>query len=156
MRLRSFPPARALRAFTLAEVVICIAIIVIAFSAIIGGYISSANRAEWSCYSLAAQAQAIQQLEQARSAMWDPTTIPPKDEFGNLNTNSFALMDLPITGTNGIYVTNSATISTLTIPGTIPTVSIRMVQVQTVWPYVRRGVRIYFTNTIVNYFAPDA
>ena len=63
------PKARASKggnlAFTLAEVVVAIAIMAFVFGGLISAYVQATRRAEWSGYSLAAQAMAIQQLEQA-------------------------------------------------------------------------------------------
>src|SRR5215831_12000479 len=51
---------RGVRAFTLAEVVMCIAIVALMFGGIIAAYIQGAYRAEWAGYNLAAQSLAMQ------------------------------------------------------------------------------------------------
>ena len=56
--------AKRRTAFTLAEVVIALAILAILIQGIVFGYISSARRAEWSAHSLAAQSLACQGVEQ--------------------------------------------------------------------------------------------
>ena len=70
---------RPYKGFTIIEVVISIALMSVVFSGIILGYIHTAQRAQWSGCSLAAQALSIQQLEQARAAVWDYSLA--KNEF---------------------------------------------------------------------------
>jgi type II secretory pathway pseudopilin PulG len=95
-------------AFTLAEVVVCLAIVALLFGGIITGYMQGAYRAEWAGYNLAAQALAMQQLEQAKTAVWDKD----HNEFTNLVLKTWATMDLPISGTNRMYATNYVTVTT--------------------------------------------
>ena len=137
--------------FTLAEVVICVFIIMLVFAAIITAYIQTSYRAEWSGFSLAAQALAIQQLEAAKAAVWDPLQTPVKDEIKQLPLVTSALLDLPVSGTNYIYATNYTT-RTLIVNGLY---SNYMVRVDTVWPFRWKSQVVYFTNTIADYYAPD-
>lgn len=164
--------SKCLSAFTLAEVVTAVAIIGIVFGGILAGYIQSSRRAEWSGYSLAAQALAIQQLEQARSAIWDNSL--GKNEVTNLNLigwsqqivnglpvvkgYSWGILDLPYNGgtNNAVRATNYVTIRRVFLNNiTNPPVQIQMVQVDTVWPFHGFAGRRLHTNTTVNYFAPD-
>jgi hypothetical protein len=140
--------------FTLAEVVVCIAITALMFMGIITAYIHGTYKAEWSGYSLAAQAMAIQQLEQAKSAVWDNNLVPAKIELTNLVTTTYDKLDLPISGTNCVYATNFTTVSLITL-STNPTISVYMVKVDTVWPFMWKGIPRLHTNTIANYYAPD-
>ena len=157
--------------FTLAEVVVSIAIVSIMFGGILTGYVQSARRAEWSGYSLAAEALAIQQLEQARSAVWDQSLS--KNEFTNLNLSGWAyntstkvgkgytvgILDLPYNGgtNNAMRATNFVTVSLINLNNTTnPPVQVQMVRVDTVWVfYGFGGMKRVFTNTTANYFAPD-
>jgi len=67
---------RRTRGFTLVEVVVCIAITALMFMGIITAYIHGTYKAEWSGYSLAAQAMAIQQLEQVYVDMtWSSSEV---------------------------------------------------------------------------------
>jgi type II secretory pathway pseudopilin PulG len=137
-------------AFTLAEVIVAAGIAVVALGGIIYGYILSAQRAEWSAYSLAAQSLAMQRLEQTRSAKWDPMGYPPDND--HLTTNFFPIirtnvLDIPITKTNFVYATNVTTISTVS---TSP--PLRMIRIDCSWSFPHRGT---FTNTVVCYRAPD-
>jgi hypothetical protein len=157
----------ALAGFTLAEVIIAIAISVVAFAGVIKCYTQTAQRAQWSGYSLAAQALAIKELEQARSAVWDITALGNRNELTNLNLMgwtynattqigtgySIANLDLPVMGTNVIRATNFVTVRMVPLTG-FPTVSVQMVRVDTVWPF-KFGKFNCYTNTVANYFAPD-
>lgn len=148
--------------FTLAEVVISIAIVSMVFSGILLGYVQSAKRAEWSGYSLAAQAYGIQQLEQARAAVWDISAVTNRNEITNLNLigwtysanawrgYSWTNIDIPYSGTNYMRATNYVTVSTVTVSVT-PPISVQSVEVATVWRFKTK----LFTNTMVNYYAPD-
>jgi prepilin-type N-terminal cleavage/methylation domain-containing protein len=140
--------------FTLAEVVIALAISVMVFSGIIAGYVQSSRRAEWTGYSLAAQALSIQQLEQARAAKWDVLSVPAVDEITNLPLVNWSILDLPVSGSNVVYATNFISIKTVSV-ATNPPEAVRMVKVSTVWPFRKGRATTYYTNTLANYYAPD-
>lgn len=158
-----------LSAFTLAEVVMSVGIVAVVFGGVLAGYIQSARRAEWSGYALAAQGLAIQQLEQAKSAAWQPSA--GKNEITNLNLTamsfnassqtwkgySVGILDLPINGgtNNAIKATNFVTISMLTNVQNTPGVNLQMVQVDTVFVFYAFGGKRLYTNTLVTYLAPD-
>ena len=141
---------RTVAAFTLAEVVVCLAIVALMFGGIITGYMQGAYRAEWAGYNLAAQALAMQQIEQAKTAVWDKD----HNEFTNLVTLSWGVFDLPINGTNKVYATNYVTVTTNQVSSS-PDIFVQMVKVDTVWPYIRNGSVLYYTNTVADYYAPD-
>ena len=171
MRLKNLPIEFENRnrafAFTLAEVVISLAIAALLFGGIITAYTVTTRRAEWTGYSLAAQSLAVQQLEQARSAVWDPGD--DKNEITNLNLlswtynnstkvgkgYSWANLDLPVSGTNFVRATNFVTITMLTNVTGAPGVNLQMVRVDTVWPYTGSGGTHFFTNSLCTYLAPD-
>ena len=154
---RSIPGrvTRQAAGFSLAEVVISIAVMGLVFVGILAGYIQSARNAEWTGYSLAAQAFAIQQIEQARSAVWDFSTGNGRNELTNLNllnpqvTNSgktrtgysWATLDLPYSGTNVVRATNYVTVRMFFFNNVAnPPVQLQMMQVDTVWPISRPRV----------------
>jgi hypothetical protein len=158
--------AGALQGFTLVEVVVSLGIVTLVFSGILVAYIQSARRAEWSGYSLAAQSLSIQQIEQARSAVWDYSIA--KNELTNLNLRSWNynsttkvgtgyvtnVLDLPISGTNRVVATNFVTVKILDLTG-LANVQVQMVTVDTVWPFpTAKGTRL-FTNRTASYFGPD-
>jgi type II secretory pathway pseudopilin PulG len=154
-------------AFTLMEVMFAIILSVAAFAGVILAYTLTIRRAEWSGYSLAAQALGIQQLEQARSAVWDPAL--GKNELLTLNllawtTNasggsgySWANLDLPISGTNATCATNFVTLKKIPSIGGAAGVDLYLLRVDTVWRggFVSGQKNRLFTNSVGTYFAPD-
>jgi prepilin-type N-terminal cleavage/methylation domain-containing protein len=169
---KTLEPRRQYSAFTLAEVVIAIAIVAIVYGGMFMAYTQSTKRAQWTGYSLAAQALAIQQIEQARAAVWDPSK--PENDFTNLNlisphltggsTNyiytgyTWTNLDLPTAGGNFVTATNYVTIRMLNYTN-ITAVQLQMVRVDTVWPFTwgsgaAMTTRLY-TNTTCTYEAPD-
>jgi hypothetical protein len=148
--------------FTLAEVAMSLFIVGLVFGGILTAYIQSAQRAEWSGHSLAAQAFGLQQLEQARSAVWDTSATPPVNEITNLNlidwrrTNglwtgySWGNLDVPSSGDNFVRATNFVTVREVVVTAT-PRVAVHSVHVDTVWE--QRGA--LFTNSVATYYGPD-
>lgn len=146
---------------------VSLAIIVVLFGGILTAYIQTSRQAEWAGYALAAQAIGIQQIEQARSAVWDYSI--GKNELTNLNLMGWSyntstkvgkgystnVLDLPISGTNAVIATNFVTVKMLNLTG-LNSVQVQMVTVETVWPLLtlRHGKRLY-TNTTASYFGPD-
>src|SRR3954469_2521128 len=130
-------------AFTLAEVVIAAALGSLTIGAGLYGYVMSAKRAEWSGYSLAAHSLAVQGIEQARAAKWDPTGAQADDLVSSNFPVAVNILDIPISGTNIVYATNFTTISYVS---TNP--AIKMIRVDCVWNFIKRGP---FTNTVVTY-----
>ena len=154
------------------EVLICVVIVALVFGTIFNGYLIGAKRAQWSGYSLAAQALCVQSLEQTRSAAWDIAFS--KTEITNLNLASKVLtvsgpnwtmtgfttnvMDIPWKGTNYVMATNFITISTIFENGTSnPWVQLQSVRVDTVWPFDGWGNfgTQSFTNSVCTFIAPD-
>ncbi len=164
---RTEPPRRTGgSAFTLAEVVIAVAIIAMVFTTTIMAYTQATKRAQWSGYSLAAQALAIQQVEQVRSAQWD--LFKSICEITNIAMNSltnsgtvisgftWTNLDLPYAGSNYIRATNFVTVKLFYANNStnIP-VMMRMTEVDTAWPFTWGTTTTIFTNKIVTYCAPD-
>jgi prepilin-type N-terminal cleavage/methylation domain-containing protein len=147
MKLKTEDGKRAKRGFTLMEVAIASGISGLMIGGIIFGYVQSTNRAEWSAYSLAAQSLAMQRLEQARAAGWDELAFPKVDELVAANFGpKWEVLDIPRAGTNVVRATNYTTITQISV-----TPPLRMVRVDCVWPFFRRGL---FTNTVVTYRSP--
>jgi type II secretory pathway pseudopilin PulG len=146
----------ATRAFTLAEVVVAIALLALVMGSIVISYVQTCDRAQWTGYALAAQGLAIQQLEQARAAAMDPNG--PVCELTNLAPSgvarTFGILDLPVSGTNCVWATNYVGIKLVT-NSVAPLVTVYMVRVDTVWPLVRNGVTRYYSNTAASYYAED-
>jgi type II secretory pathway pseudopilin PulG len=137
---------RVSRAFTVFEIVIALAIAALVIACLMQGFVQSAQRAEMSAYVLAAQARAVEGLEQVRAARWDPSSTNVDEVVQTNFPPTVNVLDLPKAGTYQIYATNYTTIRTIS---TNP--ALRMVRVDTVWPWTGRTI----TNSIVTYRAPD-
>lgn len=151
MKLCFYAPRR--RGFTLAEVVIATALTALVIGGSIYGYVTASQRAEWSAYSLAAQSLAMQRIEQARAAYWDPLALTNTDELvqANFPVVTTNILDIPISKTNIVYATNTTTITVLS---TAP--PLKMIRVDCSWPFTRsKGPTKSFTNTIITYRAPN-
>lgn len=148
-----FHRRRSVAALTLVEVVLSTAIAAMTVSGILYGYTQSAKRAEWSGYSLAAQALAVQRLEQTRACRWDPDSGVDQLVATNFPTQTLVL-DLPVIGTNAAYATNITTITVIFPDGDrVAPLLHRMIRVDCVWKFPATG-RV-FTNTVATYRSPD-
>jgi prepilin-type N-terminal cleavage/methylation domain-containing protein len=140
------------RGFTLAEVVVSLAISGLVFSGVILGYTSTSDQAEWSAYSLAAHSLAMQGVEQARAAKWDPQAFPVVDELGTTNYSLVEELDVPVSGQTPMLATNYVSISRVS-----DNPPVRQLRADCVWslPYRKGNIRGPFTNTVVTYRASD-
>jgi type II secretory pathway pseudopilin PulG len=146
MRVLSTNDKRA--AFSLVELVIATSIAALTIGGSIYAYVLSMQRAEWSAYSLAAHSLAMQRIEQARAAKWDPMGFPPVDELVSSNFPvQVDVLDIPISGTNVAYATSVTSIATITVNPPL-----KRIRVDCSWSFVNRGA---FTNTLVTYRASD-
>jgi prepilin-type N-terminal cleavage/methylation domain-containing protein len=136
----------ASRGFTLAEVVIAIAVLAIVVQGVIYGYIAATRRAEWSAHSLAAQSLASQGVEQARAAKWDPQAWPVVDELPPTNFVQADILDIPVMH-SPIYATNYISIRTASANPPL-----REIRADCVWGFFTGKT---FTNTVVTLRAPD-
>jgi len=138
--------------FTLVEVVVSIAITAMIFAGVIYGYVFTAYQAEYSSYSLAAQSLAMQGIEQARSAKWDPQAWPPVDELGVTNYVQQDMLDVPRSSGKAIWATNYISISTIS---TAP--PLRELRADCVWSvgYFNGQYRGPFTNSVVTLRTAD-
>jgi len=159
--------------FTLAEVVVSIAIMMLVFCSIILTYVETSYRAEWSGYSLAAQSLSLAQLEQARSGIWDNSLN--KNDITNIGGTTLTnwtwtagtgggtgkgwtstTLDLPISGSNVVTATNFVTIKMMYLNGvTNPPIQIQMVTVDTVWPFSMFGKMKLYTNRTASMYGMD-
>jgi len=140
-----------LSGFTIVEVVIAVLISTIVFATVICAYVGANDRAEWSAYSLAAQSLAMQGIEQARAAQWDPESWPVIDKLPVTNYTRVEKLDVLVSGTP-VLATNYVSISTI---ATSP--QIRQLRADCVWVLVSRyhGAAGPFTNTAVTFRASD-
>jgi prepilin-type N-terminal cleavage/methylation domain-containing protein len=136
--------------FTLTEVVVAVAIATLSFGGVIYGYVLTADRAQWSAYSLAAQSLAMQGVEQARSAKWDPKAWPSVDELGVTNYTQVDMLDVPVSGRQ-VQATNYISVRVVTQDPPL-----RQLRADCVWslPSGRRS-RGPFTNTVITLRTAD-
>jgi type II secretory pathway pseudopilin PulG len=139
------PRTRALRAFTLSEVVMAIALLTIVMQGVIYGYVHAARRAEWNGRSLAAQSLASQGIEQARAAKWDPQTWPVVDELPPTNFTTLNTLDIPVAG-QVTYATNYVSV---TVASANPL--LRLIRSDCTWNFMGT----VYTNTMLTLRAPD-
>ena len=133
--------------FTLEEVVVSMAISAITIGGVATGYGTTTKRAEWATYSAAAQSAALQQIEQARAAKWEPLALPATDELVSANFPVTTVkLDLPGAGGTVAYVTNRTTITSLSVNPPV-----KMIRVDSTWSFLSRGP---FTNTVTTYRSP--
>lgn len=165
-RTQTQPGARPRRGFTLPEVMVALALIAMLFGGVITTYIQAGLQAAWAGFALAAQATGIQQIEQARSAVWDNSIS--KNEITNLNLLGWTynaatrvgtgyttnVLNLPVSGTNIVVITNYVTVKMLNLTG-FTNVQVQMVTVDAVWPFTRWGVTSLYTNRTATYYGQD-
>jgi len=137
--------------FTLVEVVISVGLAALTFTGIIYGYALTSDQAQWSSCSLAAQSLAVQGVEQARAAKWDPQAWPGIDELGTTNYSQVSALDVPVAKGNILFATNYISISAVS---SVPPV--RELRADCVWKMLNGArTRGLFTNTVVSLRAPD-
>ena len=133
---------------TLMEVVISLAITGLAVGGIVTGYTYCTTSADKAGLFLAANARAMERLEETRSAKWDLGFWPPVDQLVATNFPS-KVVTLDLSG-SGVAI-RSATIQT-TISQISVTPPLKRIRVDCIWSY--KG-----TNSITNTFeccrAPD-
>jgi type II secretory pathway pseudopilin PulG len=136
--------------FTLAEVVVAIAIATLSFAGVIYGYVLTADRAQWSAYSLAAQSLALQGVEQARAAKWDPKAWPAVDELGVTNYTQVEMLDVPVSG-QSVKATNYISVAVVSQDPPL-----RQLRTDCVWSLLSgRRSRGPFTNTAITLRTAD-
>jgi len=134
-------------AMSLTEVVVSIAIGMMMFGGVILSYIQSANRAEWSALSFAAQSLAWQRVEQTRAAKWDTQSAPPVDQVVQSNFPPVVdLLDVPFIGTNFLYATSQVDITMIS-----SNPPLKMITANVVWSFKGQ----LYTNSAITYRSPD-
>ncbi|MEY2429135.1 MAG: hypothetical protein QOJ40_2020 [Verrucomicrobiota bacterium] len=143
---RSSPRTDA--AMTLVEVVVALAISGLAVGAIVSGYLFSATSAEKSGLSLAANARAMERIEETRSATWDTASVPAVDQLVSSNFPN-KVMALDVSGT-GAGITYATSFTQITLVSTSP--PLKRIRVDCVWNFNNSKM---LTNTIETCRAPD-
>ena len=95
---------------------------------------------------MAAHSLAMQGVEQARSAKWDPQSWPIVDELGVTNFASVEILDIPVATTPN-FATNYVSVASVALNPPL-----RQIRADCVWRFARRGL---FTNTVITLRAPD-
>jgi Tfp pilus assembly protein PilV len=138
--------ARLCRGLSLCEVVISLALTSLSVAALIDGYVVCARQAETSALHLAAQAQALERLEQIRAAKWDPYADPPVDQIWTTNFPAVVrVLDVPSRSAER-WATNFTTVQVIST-----TPALKAVRIATVWG---ANGKLY-TNSITTYRGPD-
>ena len=133
---------------TLVEVVIALAITGLMVGGIVTGYIYCTTSAVKAELAQAANAKAMERIEEARSAQWDTSSWPVVDQLVATNfPDESVTLDMPGTNTVGTSATIQTTISQISL-----TPPIRRICVDCIWQF--RGVEL-ITNTIETIRAPD-
>jgi type II secretory pathway pseudopilin PulG len=142
-----FPP-RGWAGMTLVEVIVALAITALTVEGIVAGYIYCTTSALKAELAQAANARAMERIEEARSARWDTSSWPIVDQLVATNfPDEVVSLDMPGSGTGGTSATIETTISQISL-----TPPIRSIRVDCIWQF--RGVQL-ITNTIETIRAPD-
>src|SRR6266850_27506 len=135
------PSPRTEGGMTLVEVVVALAISGLGVGAIVSGYFFSATSAERSGLSLAANARAMERIEETRSASWDTASSPAVDQLVSTNFPAKIMtLDLSGSGSGTTYATN---FTQITLVSASP--PLKRIRVDCVWRF--QGSKL-FTNTI--------
>lgn len=136
-----------LRAFTLAEVVIAVAIAAVLCTAVVECYIMGSRRSQFAACSLAANLQAMKKLEQVIYANWIPS-YGVTNVFNPVLTNmDKENLEMPVAVTNIMTCTNYTTVTQLsTNPPYL------MIRVDCVWGFNGLGT---YTNTVAVLRGPN-
>ena len=133
---------------TLVEVVLSLGIAALAVAGIISGYIFSTASAQKWALELAANAKAMERIEETRSAKWDTSSWPPVDQLVATNfPDQVVTLDQSGSVTAMVYATNILQISQIS---TDP--PLKRIRVDCIWSF--RGAEVH-TNTIETCRAPD-
>ena len=133
---------------TLIEVIVALAITALTVEGIIAGYIYCTTSAVKAELAQAANARAMERIEEARSARWDISSWPAVDQLVATNfPDKVVSLDMPGSGSGGTSATIETTISQISL-----TPPIRRIRVDCIWQF--RGVQL-ITNTIETIRAPD-
>ena len=141
--------------FTLAEVLVSMAMAAVTVGGIISAYLMAAQRSEWTTASTAATQSAMDRMAQLRAARWEVKwDLPESGRTNELVQGEFVEgpvpLDMPLTGTIPLMATNYVSVSSVTnLPVDRP---LYLLKVDCVWSLMGRGP---FTNGLVSYRAPD-
>jgi type II secretory pathway pseudopilin PulG len=140
-------PLRSRAGMTLVEVVFALGISVLMVAGIVSSYIYGTAAAIKAELAQAANAKALERIEQARSVQWDPTTWQGVDNLVASNfPDEVVTLDMPGTNAVGTTATVQTTIAQLSV-----TPPLRSIHVDCIWQF--RGGEL-ITNSIETIRAP--
>jgi prepilin-type N-terminal cleavage/methylation domain-containing protein len=136
------------RGFTLVETVIAMAIAAMVMAGMFQGYTLASRRAQYSAFSLAANAAAMKQMERIVAAQWVISGVSVTNIFNPaLTAVQINALGMPSNGTNLVYATNYSSVTQLSVnPPYL------MVRVDCAWNFMGLGV---FTNSVAVMRGPD-
>jgi|SRR5580692_5886703 hypothetical protein len=155
-KVLQFQP-RGRAGMTLVEVVIALAIAVLMVAGIVEGYIFCMHSTVKDSLYMAANARAMERLEETRNAIWAPYRAQPVDE---LLTNNFpdtnVVLDLYASSLTPMYATLHTEISQILPSSSLPLASpVKRVHVDCIWQFQEEFQEIEITNSIETCRAPD-
>ena len=146
-------PLRRQAGMMLIEVVVALAIGGLMVAGIVKGYIFCTTSTVKDSLYMAANARAMERIEETRSAIWAPYRAQPVDE---LVTNNFpdkiVTLDLSGSGSKTTSATLKTEISQISLSPQVISPPVRRIRVDCIWQF--RGVELV-TNTIETIRAPD-
>lgn len=135
------------RGLSLVEIVISLALTAVSVAAIIDGYVLCSRQAETSALTFAAQAQALERLEQTRAAKWDPGAADPVDEVVQTNfIPTEVVLDVPNRNIRRM-ATNFTIIRQISVNPPL-----KGIRIETVWAWSNGKL---YTNSVTTYRGPD-
>jgi prepilin-type N-terminal cleavage/methylation domain-containing protein len=142
------PPLPGCAGMTLVEVVVALAITTILIGGVVSGYNYCTNASIKAELIQAANAKAMERLEETRSAVWAPNRDVPVDQLISTNFPILSVsLDVPGAVSNGTLATIQTTITSLS--ATPPT---RSIHVDAVWQYLDSE---WVTNSVETIRAAD-
>jgi len=132
---------------TLVEVVVALSLTGLAVGGIINGYNYCTKSAQKAAFCLAANARAVERVEETRGAMWDILDLPVVDQLVSSNFPA-KVVTLELSGSGGGSV--PATIQTVISQISVAP-PLKRIRVDCIWNY--RGIQM-ITNTIETCRAP--
>jgi prepilin-type N-terminal cleavage/methylation domain-containing protein len=147
-------PLRGRAGMTLVEVVISLAIAALMVAGIVEGYIYCTTSAVKAELAQAANAKAMQRLEETRSAVWDTSSYPVVDQLVASNfPDEIVTLDLPGTNSAGTLATIQTTIVQISPSPSFPSLPPRRgIHVDCIWQFQGTGL---ITNSIESIRAPN-
>ena len=133
---------------TLIEVVVALAITAMTVGGVISGYIYCTSASVKAELEQAANARAMERIEQARSAQWDVSSWPVVDQLVATNFTD-EIVSLDMSGTNSV---GTAAIIRTTIAKISDAPPLRKIHVDCIWRFEGGDL---ITNSVETCRAPD-